>query len=107
MGNLNRTMGSSGFNQTQLNEINSKYIDIYNSYNNTIFGDAVFETSSSSSGSNSWYGDYSNFIISSSPWFVRGGFLGYSSGAGVFAFHYSYGSASVSVSFRPVARPAT
>ena len=70
--------------------------------NKNTFGDAVYETSSSGSGSNSWYSDNSYIPSSSAPWFARGG--GYSSGtyAGVFYFGSAAGNSSSNVSFRPV-----
>ena len=57
------------------------------SANSGKYGDAVYETSANgNSSSSSWYGDYSYFPNTSSPFFVRGG--GYSNGtnAGVFCF---------------------
>ena len=80
----------------------SKYIDVYDSYSSAKFGDTVFETSSSSSGSNSWFSDYSFFVDANGPVFTRGGCSGNGSGTGLFSFgHYSGGSYYLS-SFRPV-----
>jgi len=52
----------------------SKYYNSYLNYSDSkkIKGDAVFETSTSGSGSNSWYSDYSYFVNSSNPVFMRG-----------------------------------
>ena len=80
----------------------SKYIDVYNSYGSSKFGDAVFETSSSSSGSNSWFSDYSYFVNSSYPVFVRGGYYDHGSTAGLFSFNYDGGDGYSGSSFRPV-----
>ena len=80
----------------------SKYIDVYNSYGSSKFGDAVFETSSSSSGSNSWFSDYSYFVSSYGPVFLRGGSYNYGSNAGLFYFYYGSGSAISDYGFRPV-----
>jgi hypothetical protein len=66
------------------------------------YGDAVYETSTSGSGSTSWYGDYSNFPDTSNPFFVRGGGYNDGSGAGVFCFSYYDGSSISDASFRPV-----
>ena len=71
----------------------NKYIDVYDGYSSSKFGDAVFETSSSSSGSNSWFSDYSDFVKSSYPVFGRGGDYGYGSRAGLFSFDYFNGNA--------------
>ena len=67
-----------------------------------IYGDAVYETSSSGSESNSWYRDYSNFPYSRYPFFVRGGYYSYESSAGIFAFGGSGGYIHNGISFRPV-----
>ena len=80
----------------------SKYIDVYNSYGSSKFGDAVFETSSSSSGSNSWFSDYSYFVNSNYPVFERGGCYVNGSLAGLFYFYGSSGVAYSNNGFRPV-----
>ena len=60
--------------------------------NSGIYGDAVYETSngtyngSGTSGSQSWYGDYSDFPYSIGSFFIRGGYYSGSSVAGMFAF---------------------
>ena len=70
--------------------------------NKGVKGDAVYETSSSSGGSNSWNADYSYFPCSSWSLFYRGG--GYNSGssAGAFCFHYHTGGNGDGLSFRTV-----
>lgn len=80
----------------------NKYIDVYESYNSPRFGDAVLETSSSSSGSTSWFSDYSGFVNSSFPVFGRGGYYGNGSGAGLFFFFSNGGVANSNGGFRPV-----
>lgn len=101
-----------------------KYKDVYkvtsdgqsNNYNNSQpttglgkptkdtghYGDAVWETSSSYSGSGSWYSDYSNFPNSSFPFFIRGGYCYNASAAGVFSFSNYNGGHDSSISFRVV-----
>ena len=77
--------------------------DNHYSANSGKYGDAVYETSANgNSSSSSWYGDYSDFPYTSSPFFGRGG--GYSNGttAGVFCFDGSSGYSYSSDSFRPV-----
>ena len=68
--------------------------------NKGVYGDAVYETSTSGSESTSWYGDYSYFPYSSSPFFIRGGGHNGGSNAGVFYFSGSGGNGINS--FRPV-----
>ena len=70
-----------------------KYKDVYLGYqiptSDGIYGDAVWETSSSSSSSkNSWYGNYSYFPYSGWPFFLRGGYYDNSSNAGIFSFEF-------------------
>ena len=50
----------------------------------------------------SWYSDNSWFVYSSYPWFLRGGYYDYGSGAGAFYFSSHYGHADSSISFRLV-----
>ena len=80
----------------------NKYIDVYESYNSPRFGDAVLETSSRSSGSTSWFSDYSNFVDSDSPVFKRGGYCNSGSSAGLFYFGNNNGSSDSDGGFRPV-----
>ena len=80
----------------------SKYIDVYDSYSLAKFGDAIFETSSSSSSSNSWFSDYSAFVGSDSPVFLRGGYYYDGSAAGLFFFGNYIGVADPYSGFRPV-----
>ncbi len=94
----------------------AKYKDVYsvgssdsNSNNYAVstpanghYGDAVYETSSSGSGSTSWYSDYSYFPNASGPFFIRGGNYSGASIAGVFCFTNSYGTAYSTHSFRVV-----
>ncbi len=73
------------------------------SANSGKYGDAVYETSANgNSSSSSWYGDYSNFPDTSSPFFVRGGGYDNGTGAGVFYFDDSSGNSNSDYSFRPV-----
>ena len=70
--------------------------------NKGVYGDAVYETSTSGSGTTSWYGDYSSFPSTVWPFFYRGGRCNGGSNAGVFYFDYDYGGGHSSRSFRPV-----
>jgi len=94
MGNYASTTGSSGLTVTG---INGKYVDIYtgDSVGNSIMGDAVGETAG-------WYGDYTDFVTSSSPWFRRGGYCDNNASAGAFAFDNNTGTSGAFHSFRPV-----
>ena len=80
----------------------NKYIDVYSNYDNSKYGDAVYETSSSSSNSNSWFLDCSSFLNSSNPVFNRGGYFDDGSNAGLFYFSRTFGGASDFSVFRPV-----
>ena len=72
------------------------------SANAGVYGDAVYETSASGSGSTSWYGDYSIFPYTDWPFFVRGGDYDNGSSAGVFYFNNNSGYGDGNISFRPV-----
>ena len=73
------------------------------SANSGKYGDAVYETSANgNSSSSSWYGDYSYFPHTSSPFFLRGGAYGNGTSAGVFYFFLSVGNSNSNFSFRPV-----
>ena len=75
-----------------------------NNYNANagVYGDAVYETSTSGNGTTSWYSDYSYFPGADWPFFLRGGIYSSGSGAGVFYFDYSGGDGYSGRSFRPV-----
>ena len=77
------------------------YENNYNA-NSSKYGDAVYETSTNGSGSTSWYGDYSYFPNTSSPFFKRGGVYHNGTNAGVFYFYYHNGVSNSGASFRPV-----
>ena len=80
----------------------NKYIDVYDKYDSSKFGDAVFETSFSSTGSKSWFSDYSRFVGLYCLVFLRGGGYFNGSGAGLFFFHYNNGDSYNDYGFRPV-----
>jgi len=89
--NVSSTFGSA----------NAKYYEVYTTYANK-YGDAVYETSISTTGGTSWYSDYSTFITSSYPFFARGGSYSDGSISGLFSYsYYSYEGYS-SISFRTV-----
>ncbi len=98
-----RTIGDSGFLQSELDEIDSKYIDEYTEYNGEIFGDAVYETSFDDNNQNSWHNEYSDFPTSNNPWFLRGGFFG-DGPTGAFFFRNADGDVGVNLyrTFRPI-----
>ena len=72
------------------------------------YGDAIYETSSGTynlsgdANNQSWYGDYSLFSFSNTPFFGRGGNYDGTAITGVFAFGNDVGNAAASGSFRPV-----
>ena len=75
-----------------------------NNYNQNkgVYGDAVYETSTSGSGSTSWYSDYSLFPFTSNPFFKRGGACSNGSATGIFYFGVNGGDGVSDYSFRPV-----
>ena len=77
------------------------YENNYNE-NSSKYGDTVYETSTSGSGSTSWYGNYSIFTNTSYPFFHRGGNYNSAASAGIFCFNGSNGNAYSDSSFRPV-----
>ena len=94
----------------------TKYKDVYsvgssdsgnNNYavstpSNTKYGDAVYETSNSYTGTTSWYSDNSDFPSTGCPFFSRGGNYSNTSNAGVFYFYFSDGYNYTLYSFRLV-----
>ena len=81
----------------------SKYYDIYkygtnfSDYTRYHLGDATTETKG-------WNGDYTYFVDSSNPWFVRGGGYSDGTGAGALAFARNSGPANIPCSARAVLR---
>ena len=69
----------------------TKYLTLYTSTNKK--GDATNETLG-------WNSDYTNFVNSSSPVFIRGGYYANEVGAGVFAYYGSNGYPSSGSGFR-------
>ena len=85
----------------------AKYFDAYTSTiattacnENACNGHALGETSG-------WYGDTADFVSTSYPWFLRGGYYVDTSNAGMFHFSNGYGSSSGYRSFRVVLAPTT
>jgi len=75
---------------------NEKYYEVYKASSGTTisptsacdggvcFGHALSETAG-------WYGDQSNFVSSSSPWFIRSSYYSGGGGAGIFMSNYATG----------------
>ena len=70
--------------------------------NKNIYGDAIYEISSSYSGANSWNNDASYMPYSSDPWFFRDGGCYNATATGIFYFYGSTGDPYSSTSFRIV-----
>ena len=93
-------------------ENGTKYVDFYRSGDGSqagiyetmidITGDAVYETSSSYTGNNSWDGVTSITPYSDNVLFVRGGSYNSPSGTGIFAFAGYSGAADSILGFRAV-----
>lgn len=107
--------GSAGFTPGT-----DKYYDVYSTsssvsnYKYMILGDATGEMGpfksyldgdNSSRWHNSWYGDISNFVEASDPWFVRGGIYDHGVLAGQFNFNRGTGGVYTNVGFRLVLAP--
>ena len=70
--------------------------------NTKIYGDAIRETSTAGLGQKSWYSDYSYFVGTYGPFFLRGGSYWVTSGAGLFYFDRADGSSLYNYGFRSV-----
>ena len=70
--------------------------------NTKIYGDGIRETSTAGNGKSSWYSDYSYFAGLNTPFFVRGGNYGSTSGAGLFFFTRANGNSDYYGGFRSV-----
>ena len=70
--------------------------------NKKIYGDGIRETSTAGTGTTSWYSDYSYFAGLNTPFFVRGGNYGSTSGAGLFFFARHFGGSGYGNGFRSV-----
>ena len=70
--------------------------------NTKIYGDGIRETSTAGTGTTSWYSDYSYFAGLYGPFFLRGGYYGSTSGAGLFSFVRDSGNSNYSDGFRSV-----
>ena len=113
-------LGSSGFSTTTLANYDSKYFDTYNAssaistYQYRILGDATGEIGpfkqyldgdNNTRWHSSWYDDYSDFVDSSYPWFVRSGHYTYGVLCGAFYFSRHTGGTHNSDGFRIVLTP--
>jgi hypothetical protein len=101
----------SGFSSSDLTNY-SKYLDAYDAGSDTttyqyrILGDATGEIGPfyilGSTYYNNWYRNYSAFVYSERPWFVRGGSCRNNSLAGILTFSRDTGSYVENTSFRIV-----
>ena len=111
--NLNESGVSSGYSDYFGTKAHPPYVNTYNfsDPNSCTFatcgGQALYETNDGGSNSGTqWNGNYSYFVNSSAPWFVRGGNYGYGSLAGLFYAYYDYGYAHYYDAFRVALVPA-
>ena len=106
----------SGMDDIVTNDTYSKYIDKYSSsittntsFNYRILGDATGELgpfwNDGTYTQSTWFADYAYFVISAYPWFVRGGYHGYTTRAGQFIFGRYTGGAFVDDGARLVLTP--
>ena len=77
---------------------------ITNNYNQNagVYGDAVYETSTSGTGITSWHSAYSIFPSERVPFFIRGGNYTGDTVNGIFGFENNSGDIDSNSSFRPV-----
>ena len=80
------------------------YSDINYNENKGRYGDAVYETSTSAEGSDSWYGKYSYFPSNTYPFLRRGGCYNISA-SGLFSFSDGTGIKDTGSGFRPILIP--
>ena len=110
MGNMSSTAdaytfynSSAGFASSWYNDYsNQKYVNTYangttsddqSAYNRGRLGDATGEVVLSTGGKGGWYNDIAYFPYYGDSWFIRGGYYGYGSSAGVFGFGNGDGNA--------------
>ena len=108
---INSTTANLTNNGANLKNAPNEYKDVYtittdsqvNNYNNAANkkGDAIYETSSSHTGSNSWFSDFSTMPNGTSPFFAMGGLSSSAASAGCFSFYMYTGASSNSYVFRP------
>ncbi len=98
------------------NATHPPYVNTYNitNMNNCTFatcgGQALYETNDgvgTDTGSHMWNGQYMDFRPTSSPWFIRGGFYGYGSGAGLFFANDHNGGVDYRYTFRVALAPVS
>lgn len=81
-------------NGTILSNAERKYKDMYTGYNLTMYGDAIYETTSENipNSNNAWYTEYSDFMRNDYPFMIRGGYIGENASViGIFAFYANSG----------------
>ena len=110
MGNMSSTAdtytfynSTAGFASSWYNDYsNQKYVNTYangttsddqSAYNRGRLGDATGEVVLSTGGKGGWYNDIAYFPYYGDSWFIRGGYYGYGSSAGVFGFGNGDGNA--------------
>ncbi|MEG1008590.1 MAG: hypothetical protein RSF67_02005, partial [Clostridia bacterium] len=99
-GNLNFTLSRGGsaphFDNIWNNDIERvKYFDRYNLNDNSVKGDAFYETAN-------WFSDYNDFLGSPYPWFLRSGRMDSGNRSGIFSSTNEYGSGGPLAGFIPV-----
>ncbi len=84
------------------NDYKSTYANGNYELNSTKRGEAIYETSLSGFGSDSWNTNSSFFIQQDTPFFTRGGDFGSSTSAGLFSFNSNSGKANAGETYRVV-----
>ena len=104
---VNNGHSNLGANGMSIYDAESKYKNEYTTYelSKNVFGDALYETSSSGVGTATWYSGFSYMPETNRPWFQRGGQSQYVLDSSMFSFVGETGQQNSGGTFRPVVIP--
>ena len=107
---IDLSVNSSGFDQTELNQIgrDGKYLDVYEygtawqDQSRGHLGDATIEMGPVGSDRGAWYDDYAYFVFPKYEWFLRSSNWGNGGGSGLLAFSHWAAAVTATVGSRVV-----